>query len=403
VNRPRALLLLCLSLGCAGDKSPRPGASDDSATPITPTRVFVDAVWSLTPESTRSPQHHVTLASGAGQLAATWDEETLPPGGYLRLFTPDGAPATELQRFTRCPEDVPCRPDVVATADGYWVGWADDAGVHAARFDTALNRIGDTTTLQATPDGQRLEAPDLAPAPDGGVIAVWFSSDRLEGGETARYRLSRVRPDGSVSPWTELDVGLSGGSPPDVAPTVAGTAVTWVTREPEGEAGVRSTVWLLELDTEQRELSRTEVWTSATVVTRPMVAADGDDRAVVWREDRPERVSWLRMLPSGVPPHPPTLLLDGTADKPVVELMRGLAVVAFDVLPAPASGTVLLQPFDLASGTPLHDAVPVWGGGGSEQRPALTTDGRSLWVGFREEPEGPATPGNIRVAHARVE
>ncbi len=396
------IVLLALLLGCVGGEGGDRGSGSSQAS--LPTGLTVLDVWEVTPDALRSPQHHPALdLDQSDTLAVTWDEETNPPGAYLRLFDPSGMALSEFQRFTMCPEDVPCRPDIVAAGGRFWIGWADDEGVKLARFDASLERDGDTVLLEATPEGERLEAPDLASLPDGSVVATWFGSDRLEGGETARYRLVRVTPDGVVQPRTELDVGLAGGSPPDVTSTDRGAAVVWVARESGDDGIVSSTVWLAELDEQGGELTRLPIWTTDTVATRPMVAAAGADRAITWREDRPERVSLLQLRPSGAPPHPPLLLDDGRADKPVVQMLQGRAVVAFDVEPAPTQGRVYLQTFDMRSAAPLHPPHRVWGKGGGEQRPALGTDGDTFWVAFREEPEGTGTPGTIRVARCQLD
>ena len=230
------IVLLALLLGCVGGEGGDRGSGSSQAS--LPTGLTVLDVWEVTPDALRSPQHHPALdLDQSDTLAVTWDEETNPPGAYLRLFDSSGMALTEFQRFTMCPEDVPCRPDIVAAGGRFWLGWADDEGVKLARFDASLEREGDTVLLEATPEGERLEAPDLAVLPDGSVVATWFGSDRLEGGETARYRLVRVTSDGVVQPRTELDVGLAGGSPPDVTSTDLGAAVVWVARE-SGDDGV---------------------------------------------------------------------------------------------------------------------------------------------------------------------
>ena len=67
------------------------------------------------------------------------------------------------------------------------------------------------------------------------------------------------------------------------------------------------------------------------------------------------------------------------------------------------AGRVYVQPFALETGEALQEPVQVWGAGGSEQRPAMTTDDSEVWIAFREDMQGTGTPGTIRVARVRLE
>ncbi len=399
-----AAAMILGSVACAppdgGTRTTAPVSSDTGGA----STLTLGSMFWVVPDESHAPQHHSTIAisSDGARIAVAWDVTAQPPTAHVRTYDASGIAEGPASLLATCTEDYPCRPDIVWSSDAWWVAWADDSGVQAVHLDTTL--VEDPVVLGVPTAGQSLEAPDLTPLTDGGVGVVWFGSHRFDGHSDSVYDLRVLGPDGVPASPLRLDAPDAGASPPDIAPLPDGMTVVWVNRG-NTDLGIQSTMLTGDFDPHGLERHREVLQSSEHDLTRPMIAIEDGDRAIVWREDRPRRVSWLQLLPSGEPSLPPILIDSGHADTPVVALAGGVAWVAWMTDPGPsADATVHLRGWFVHSGEPATPRLTPLGGGGAEARPGIAVhdDGERvrMWISLRQEPPALGDPGRIAIVSA---
>lgn len=138
-----------------------------------------ERVWS---EEVGRDQNHATVAAfPAGGGAVGWsDGRDVDPTHFavLRWIGPDGAPGASVV----LPDALGAKPDVELDAQGaVIVGYEGLAGIHLDRWE------GPAASTQAPPvaaSGPTDHSVDIAVAPDGSIVAVWYDQE----GEAGLFR-----------------------------------------------------------------------------------------------------------------------------------------------------------------------------------------------------------------------
>ncbi len=372
-----------------------------------------DWVWStwrsVAPDENRPSQHHATVAvSPSGDRCVAWDEMGGEGRAWARTFDASGVPHQGPRPIIECAEDGPCRPDVLAVNDEFWVAASNEEGIWLARFDHLGQWAMTPKRIAAPSEGEVLEAPAMAIAEGGGVAVVWLhrtlDSEVREGGYSLRF----VTLEGEVN-GDAVAVGSSPGgvAVPDVTSLPEGrVAVIWLEVEKEGAARIWVTPWDV---TGKAGVPSLLDEGALLKEPRPMIASDDEGvLAAVWRRTEVEDTytGALRFgRADGTWGETQTLRPEGEFDKPVVEVLDGVAMVAWDGRSweeGSQTRRVCIQPWSTEDEAPLSNPEPAGLAESPEERPGLSM--RSLGGGevdvalvWREIHWGARVPNRVRL------
>jgi hypothetical protein len=310
-------------------------------------------------------QHHVTagfLDDGAAVLAlraAAW-VVTVPLSDGRTL----GAPTWPLGDAKANHPQLLARGDDLLLAatrprtDGLWLA--------------ALGPGGDAARSVVLAPGEQAMFPDLA-AGDGGGVLVWAGARGLEGWRFGADPLAGER-------LPTVPAGLDEVGTPSVRAADHTLLLSWAERG----AG-RSELRTARLDPAGR-LSAPEVvdgWPEVDDDARPTLAAGPSGSVLAWRR-RTDGEAWLsfRDLDGRERVRRP-LHGDRAAGRPALDAVGDVVFATWERA-TPGGWGVALQPFDLATGDPLADAVTVADVTVGPGRPtvAARADGRSGLVAW---------------------
>ena len=417
--RPRGCVLWCvaLTIGCTLGGS---GESKVSGSAVIPWDTATElpeessgwnwSAWrSVAPDENRPSQHHATVAvSASGDRCVAWDEMGGEGRAWVRTFDATGEPYQGPRPLIECAEEGPCRPDVLAIDDDFWVAASNEAGIWLARFDGRGQWAMTPRRIAAPGEGEVLEAPAMARAEEGGLAVVWLhralNSKEREGGYSLRFVTSEGEADGET--WSVGD-SPGGVAVPDVASLSDGrVAVIWLETQKEGTSRIWVTPWRA---TGQSGVPSLLDEGPLLEEPRPMIASDDDGvLAAVWRRSKGEKLYTGALRFGGAEGSwGETHVLDpkGEFDKPVVEVLDGVAMVAWDGRSWEEGAQirrVWIQPWSIETQTPLSNPEPAGLAEAPEERPGLALrsvkgEGIDASLVWREIHWGARVPNRVRL------
>jgi hypothetical protein len=337
-----------------------------------------EAPHAVTDGSERPGQHHATVARQVnGEVGIAWDEFGEVKSSWFGLFDAEGQPLIDPVWLRECDGPGPCRFDVEAHDDGYWLSGSDSVGIWLMALDLGGAVVVEPYLLESAEPGVSLEAPDIALRRDGGLLVVWVRRDlsSLLGGEYAT-----VWVDASGVPEGEpetLGVSLGGLSVPDaVGNAYGGASVAWFERAKNATEGkLHLTEWFW-----PGVYGGDAIVAQGASMTEPRVMLDAteDGKLVAaWRATLGEDVSSVRVRSRSadfVWGSIVELQAGESLDKPMVAASGDTAFVAWDDVGGeeqPDRPLIWWQMIDLTTMTPIDVPLPLADGEDSQTRSAM--------------------------------
>jgi len=335
--------------------------------------------YAVTEVSERPGQHHATVARGAnGELGIAWDEFGEPKSSWFRVFDAQGEPLIDPLWLRDCDATGPCRFDVEAFEDGYWLSGSDSQGIWLMALDERGAVLVEPYLLEVAEPGISPEAPDIAVRRDGGLLVAWVRRDLSSDQYAGEYATIWVDASGVPEGVPEtLGASPGGLSVPDAVGNVYGGAqVAWFERDKDGvEGALHLTEWFWP-DTYGAD---TIVAQGPTMV-EPRVMLDMTDHGTLvasWRATLDEERSSVRVRARDADRvwGPVLEIQVGAAvDKPTVAAAGHTAFVSWDNLggvDVPVRQLIWWQAIDLRTMTPLGAPAPITDGPASQTRSAM--------------------------------
>lgn len=335
------------------------------------------------PAGHRHRQHHATTAIHRdGPVVVVWDEAGPVKSIKARVFGLDLSPVGDVVDVGRCINPEPCRPDVVATAGGFFVVWSNARGVSMRRIGVDGSLMGDPIVVVEAADGATPEAPDLAATPDGLMVA-WTTSDRSGGDETSAYSVRAY--DNRGMPLTEpsrFSAFSDMGGTLDIATVDSDHVLALYSTYDAGDGTVEAKVMSAELELDGMLVRERPVSVGSGMrLSRPMVDTREGLIATTYVAElgyEGPKQAYVQLLTTDGRVHPP-VALGRSSGHPIVEIVGEAILVQWDQRVLPEGDKQVWEAWMDLDGLLLSDPGQSELAGVDAERPAL--DAR--WVNGR--------------------